>query len=46
VAILDWSRERIDGLPLFASLGNQADLTETDTPAAAGRTRDPGHPLT
>jgi acetate---CoA ligase (ADP-forming) len=30
VAILDWSRERRMGFSLFASLGNQADLTETD----------------
>ncbi len=30
VAILDWSRERRLGFSLFASLGNQADLTETD----------------
>ena len=30
VAILDWSRERPMGFSLFASLGNQADLTETD----------------
>ncbi len=30
VAILDWSRDRRLGFSLFASLGNQADLTETD----------------
>jgi acetyltransferase len=30
VAILDWSRERRMGFSVFASLGNQADLTETD----------------
>jgi acetyl coenzyme A synthetase (ADP forming)-like protein len=30
VAILDWSRGRRMGFSLFASLGNQADLTETD----------------
>lgn len=30
VAILDWSRELRMGFSLFASLGNQADLTETD----------------
>jgi acetyltransferase len=30
VAILDWSRDRRMGFSLFASLGNQADLTETD----------------
>jgi acetyltransferase len=35
VAILDWSRERPMGFSLFASLGNQADLTETDMLAAA-----------
>jgi acetyltransferase len=34
VAILDWSRERPMGFSLFASLGNQADLTETDMLAA------------
>jgi len=34
VAILDWSRERPMGFSLFASLGNQADLTETDVLAA------------
>src|SRR3990170_5925176 len=30
VAILDWARERRMGFSLFASLGNQADLTEAD----------------
>jgi acetyltransferase len=30
VAILDWARERRTGFSLFASLGNQADLTEAD----------------
>jgi acetyltransferase len=30
VSILDWSRDRRMGFSLFASLGNQADLTETD----------------
>lgn len=30
VAILDWARDRRMGFSLFASLGNQADLTETD----------------
>ncbi|MFI5327835.1 MAG: CoA-binding protein, partial [Candidatus Rokuibacteriota bacterium] len=30
VAILDWSRERRVGFSLFASLGNQADLNESD----------------
>ncbi len=34
VAILDWSRERPMGFSLFASLGNQADLAETDVLAA------------
>lgn len=29
-AILDWSRDHGVGFSLFASLGNQADLTETD----------------
>jgi acetate---CoA ligase (ADP-forming) len=29
-AILDWSRERGLGFSLFASLGNQANVTETD----------------
>jgi acetyltransferase len=29
-AILDWSREHDVGFSLFASLGNQADLNETD----------------
>jgi acetyltransferase len=36
VAILDWSRARRLGFSLFASFGNQADLTETDLlPAVA-----------
>jgi acetyltransferase len=30
VAILDWARDRRMGFSLFASLGNQADVTETD----------------
>ncbi|MDP2627340.1 MAG: acetate--CoA ligase family protein, partial [Candidatus Rokubacteria bacterium] len=30
VAILDWARDRRMGFSLFASLGNQADLTESD----------------
>jgi len=30
VAILDWARERRVGFSLFASLGNQADITEAD----------------
>jgi acetyltransferase len=34
VAILDWSRARRMGFSLFASLGNQADLTETEILAA------------
>jgi acetyltransferase len=33
-AILDWSRERGLGFSLFASLGNEADVTETDVIAA------------
>jgi len=33
-AILDWSRERGLGFSLFASLGNQADVSETDVIAA------------
>ncbi|MEX2148026.1 MAG: acetate--CoA ligase family protein [Candidatus Rokuibacteriota bacterium] len=33
-AILDWSRERALGFSLLASLGNQADVTETDVLAA------------
>jgi acetyl coenzyme A synthetase (ADP forming)-like protein len=33
-AILDWSREHGIGFSLFASLGNQADVTETDVLAA------------
>jgi acetyl coenzyme A synthetase (ADP forming)-like protein len=37
VAILDWSRERRMGFSLFASLGNQADLTETDLVEVAGQ---------
>ena len=35
VAILDWSRERRIGFSLFASLGNQADVTEADVLSAA-----------
>lgn len=35
VAILDWSRERRMGFSFFASLGNQADMTETDALEAA-----------
>ncbi|HET8578059.1 MAG TPA: acetate--CoA ligase family protein [Methylomirabilota bacterium] len=34
VAILDWARERRMGFSLFASLGNQADLNESDLLAA------------
>jgi acetyltransferase len=30
VAILDWARDRRIGFSLFASLGNQADVTESD----------------
>jgi acetyltransferase len=33
-AILDWARDRRLGFSLFASLGNQADLTESDMLAA------------
>ena len=35
VAIVDWARERRLGFSLVASLGNQADLTESDLLAAA-----------
>jgi acetyltransferase len=35
VAILDWSRDRRMGFSLFASLGNQADVTETDVLTAS-----------
>ena len=35
-AILDWARDRRLGFSLFASLGNQADLTESDVLAALG----------
>jgi len=34
VAILDWARDRRVGFSLFASLGNQADLNESDLLAA------------
>jgi acetyltransferase len=34
-AILDWARDRALGFSLFASLGNQADLTEADLLRAA-----------
>jgi acetyltransferase len=34
-AILDWARERRLGFSFFASLGNQADLNESDLLAAA-----------
>jgi acetyltransferase len=37
VAILDWSMARRMGFSLFASLGNQADLTETDLLRAAAK---------
>jgi acetyltransferase len=33
-AILDWSRDHAIGFSLFASLGNQADVTESDLLAA------------
>jgi acetyltransferase len=33
-AILDWARDRRLGFSLFASLGNQADVTESDVLAA------------
>jgi acyl-CoA synthetase (NDP forming) len=36
VAILDWARERRMGFSLFASLGNQADLNESDLLTAVG----------
>lgn len=42
VAILDWARERRVGFSLFASLGNQADVNESDlldAVAADGETR-------
>jgi acetyl coenzyme A synthetase (ADP forming)-like protein len=39
VAVLDWSRARRLGFSLFASLGNQADLNESDVLEAA--TDDP-----
>lgn len=35
VAILDWARDRRLGFSLFASLGNQADLNESDLLEAA-----------
>jgi acetyltransferase len=34
VAILDWARDRNLGFSLFASLGNQADITEADVLSA------------
>jgi acetyl coenzyme A synthetase (ADP forming)-like protein len=37
VAILDWARDRRMGFSLFASLGNQADITESDVLAAVAR---------
>jgi acetyltransferase len=37
VGILDWARDRKMGFSLFASLGNQADLTETDVLHAVAR---------
>jgi acetyltransferase len=42
VAILDWSRGRRMGFSLFASLGNQADLTETDLVRAAAADPETG----
>jgi acetyltransferase len=42
VAILDWARDRRVGFSLFASLGNQADVNESDlldAVAADGETR-------
>jgi acetyltransferase len=41
VAILDWSRQRRMGFSLFATLGNQADLTEADVLAAAATDEEP-----
>jgi len=40
VAILDWSRERRLGFSFFASLGNQADLNESDLLQAAAEDPD------
>ncbi len=37
VAILDWAQERRMGFSLFASLGNQADITESDVLGAVAR---------
>jgi acetyl coenzyme A synthetase (ADP forming)-like protein len=37
VAILDWARDRRMGFSLFASLGNQADITESDVLSAVAR---------
>jgi acetyl coenzyme A synthetase (ADP forming)-like protein len=37
VAILDWARDRRVGFSLFASLGNQADVNESDLLDAAAR---------
>jgi acetate---CoA ligase (ADP-forming) len=37
VAILDWARDRRMGFSLFASLGNQADITESDVLAEVAR---------
>jgi acetate---CoA ligase (ADP-forming) len=42
VAILDWSRGRRMGFSLFASLGNQADLNETDLVRAAASDPETG----
>ena len=37
VAILDWARDRRMGFSLFASLGNQADIAESDVLGAVAR---------
>jgi acetyltransferase len=39
-AILDWARDRRLGFSLFASLGNQVDLTEADVLAAVADDRE------
>jgi acetyltransferase len=41
-AIIDWARERRLGFSLFASLGNQVDLTEADLLAAVAEDRRRG----
>ncbi|HKX02823.1 MAG TPA: CoA-binding protein, partial [Methylomirabilota bacterium] len=40
VAILDWARDRRVGFSLFASLGNQADVNESDLLDASARDED------